>query len=196
MAFTVTDFIKEAQSGARPNLFLAQVRWPEGVSSPLAQARIPFLIKATNIPAMTLGTINVPFMGRIIKVAGDRTFEEWSTTVINDEQFLVRSRLEAWQDAINGLRSNRPNFDAPLAYRTDAKVTQFNHRGIPIRTYEFENIWPQTISSIDLSWETPDTLEEFTVTWSYDYFTTSGAVDAIDNLGQDIGQRIRDVLGG
>lgn len=191
MGFTVTDFIKEAQDGARPTLFAVDITWPDGVTPAGADARAPFLIKASSIPAMTLGQIEVPFMGRTIKIAGDRTFEDWTTTVINDEQYLVRARIEAWNDAINGVRSNSPNFDQPLAYRSNARVTQFNGRGIPVRTYNFENIWPSSVAGIDLSWESTDTIEEFEVTWTYDYFTASGPTGSI---GQELGEKILDNL--
>lgn len=198
MAFTVTDFIKEAQNGARPALFLAQVEWPQGIPTLGANARLPFLMKTANIPGMTLGEITIPFMGRTVKVAATgRTFDNWETTIINDEQFLVRSRLEAWQDGINGLRSNAPveAFTAPLSYRTSAKITQFNQRGIPIRTYKFENVWPSVIAPIELSWESVDTIEEYSVTWTYDYFTATSSVEALGDIGEGIGERIRDILG-
>lgn len=193
MAFTVTDFIKEAQDGARPTLFAAYITWPAEVPDFGANLRAPFLIKATAIPSMTLGKIEVPFMGRKINIAGDRTFDDWSTTIINDEDYLVRARIEAWNNAINGVRSNAPSFGSPLSYRTNARVIQFNQRGLPIRTYKFENIWPQTVAQIDLSWESNDTIEEFEVTWAYDYFT---AVGPTGEIGSDVGQRIADALGG
>ena len=192
MAFTVTDFIKEAQDGARPTLFAAYINWPQGVPALGANVRAPFLIKATSVPAMTLGKIEVPFMGRKINIAGDRTFADWTTTVINDEEYLVRARVEAWNNAINGVRSNAPAFDQPLAYRATANVIQFNQRGVPVRTYKFENIWPMEVATIDLSWESNDTIEEFEVTWAYDYFTAAGPTGEI---GTDLGKRIQDFLG-
>lgn len=189
MSFTVTDFIKEAQSGARPSLFAVYIQWPQGVPTLGANARAPFLVKATNIPGMTLGKIEVPFMGRKINIAGERTFDDWGTTVINDAQYLVRSRLEAWNDAINGVRSNRPSlFTTALGYRTSASIVQLDQSGVPVRTYKMENIWPMTIAPIDLSWETTDSIEEYEVTWSYDYFTAVGPFGAV---GSDLGTSIR-----
>lgn len=192
MAFSVTDFISKAQDGARPTLFVATINWPAGVANFGAAERAPFLIKATSIPEMTLGVIEVPFMGRTIKVAGDRTFSEWNTTVINDDQFIVRKGIENWNNAINGLKSNAPNFGAPLGYRTSAQVIQFNSRGVPIGTYNFENLWPQTVGSIDLSWESTDTIEEFEVTWAYDYFSS---VSPVAEIGAEIGELITSALG-
>jgi len=192
MAFSVTDFISKAQDGARPTLFAVTVNWPTSVAALGAAVRAPFLIKAASIPEMTLGVIEVPYMGRKVKVAGDRTFSEWSTTVINDDQYTVRTGIENWNNAINGLRSNAPSVPTPLEYRTTANVIQFDSRGNPIRTYTFENIWPQTVGSIDLSWESNDTIEEFEVTWAYDYFTSTGV---IGEIGEAIGNLLPDSLG-
>ena len=115
MAFKVTDFINEAQDGARPSLFLAQINFPVSVPGGIeARDRSRFLIKSTSIPASTLGMIELRFMGRKIKLAGDRTFEDWSTTIINDEKFSVRSAIEAWSDSINGLQSNTPTFSQSI----------------------------------------------------------------------------------
>lgn len=195
MAFTVTDFIREAQNGARPTLFAAYIQWPQGIDGGnLAAAKAPLLIKSTSVPGLTLGKIEVPFMGRKINIAGDRTFEDWSTTVINDEEYLVRTKIEQWHDSINGVRSNSPGtaFTQPLSYRTSARVVQFNQRGLPVRTYKFENLWPMTVDSIELSWESTDTIEEFNVTWSYDYFT---AIGPAGDVGSELGTKIRDILG-
>jgi hypothetical protein len=194
MAFTVTDFIKEAQDGARPTLFIAYLDWPTGIPGLGAEARAPFLIKATSIPGMTVGMIEVPFFGRKIKIAGDRTFEDWSTTIINDEEFLVRSRIEAWNEAINGVLSNSPSIQTPLGYRGRARLIQFSQRGVPIRQYVFENIWPSSVASIDLSWESNDALEEFEVTWTYDYWRNgAGASSAFGSIGDNLGRSIRDI---
>lgn len=192
MAFSVTDFISKAQDGARPTLFVATINWPASVAAFGAAERAPFLIKATSIPEMTLGVIEVPFMGRTVKVAGDRTFSEWNTTIINDDQFIVRSGIENWNNAINGLKSNAPSVPTPLEYRTTAQVIQFTSRGVPVRTYNFENIWPQTVGSIDLSWESTDTIEEFEVTWAYDYFSSTSP---IGDIGTSIGDLITSALG-
>lgn len=191
MAFSVTDFIQASGDGARPTLFAVTINWPDGVSAAGANVTAPLLIKSTTIPQMNLGQIEVPFMGRTVKVAGDRTFDDWETTIINDQGYLVRSRLEAWNNAINGMRSNAQSLP-PLGYRSTANVIQFDRSGIPIRTYNMVNIWPQTIDSIDLDWESTDTIEEFSVTWAYDYFTASGPTGSI---GQDLGERIANALG-
>ena len=197
MAFKVTDFINEAQDGARPSLFLAQINFP--VSAPggiEARDRSRFLIKSTSIPASTLGMIELPFMGRKIKLAGDRTFEDWSTTIINDEKFSVRAAIEAWSDSINGLQSNTPTFSQSIGYRTTGQVVQYSARGNPIRTYTFHNIWPSALAAIELAWETESTIEEFECTWTYDYYTVKPGDDGVQiEAGSEIGLSIRAALG-
>ena len=197
MAFKVTDFINEAQDGARPSLFLAQINFPVSVPGGIeARDRSRFLIKSTSIPASTLGMIELPFMGRKIKLAGDRTFEDWSTTIINDEKFSVRSAIEAWSDSINGLQSNSPTFNTSVGYRTTGLVTQYSARGNPIRTYTFHNIWPSALAAIELAWETESTIEEFECTWTYDYYTVKPGDDGIQiEAGSEIGLSIRSALG-
>ena len=197
MAFKVTDFINEAQDGARPSLFLAQVNSPVTVPGGIeARDRSRFLIKSTSIPASTLGMIELPFMGRKIKLAGDRTFEDWSTTIINDEKFSVRAAIEAWSDSINGLQSNTPTFSQSIGYRTTGQVVQYSARGNPIRTYTFHNIWPSALAAIELAWETESTIEEFECTWTYDYYTVKPGDDGIQiEAGSEIGLSIRSALG-
>jgi hypothetical protein len=191
MAFKVTDFINEAQDGARPTLFLADIKFPSEVKSGAdVKEKLRFLIKATQIPASNLGMIELPFMGRKIKIAGDRTFEDWSTTIINDEKFAVRAAIEEWSNSINGLQSNVPSYSASVGYRSAGTVTQYSARGNPIRTYTFQNIWPSVIAGIDVGWESTDAVEEFEVTWTYDYFTVKPgsdgvnvALDSVANMG-------------
>ena len=197
MAFKVTDFINQAQDGARPSLFLAQVNFPSDiVGGSDAGEKSRFLIKSTSIPSSTLGIIELPFMGRKIKIAGDRTFEDWSTTVINDEKFTVRAAIEKWSDGINGLQSNAPTFSKSIGYRTSSIVTQFSARGNPIRTYTFHNVWPSTVASMELGWETTDAIEEFEVTWTYDYYTVTQGSDGVKiDIGVDIGKSITAALG-
>ena len=197
MAFKVTDFINEAQDGARPSLFLAQVNFPVSVDGGTeARDKSRFLIKATAIPGSTLGIIELPFMGRKIKLACDRAFEDWSTTIINDEKFSVRSAIEAWSDSINGLQSNSPTFNTSVGYRTTGLVTQYSARGNPIRTYTFHNIWPSAVAGLDLAWDGTDTIEEFECTWTYDYYTVKPGADGVQiNVGSDLGLSIRAALG-
>lgn len=172
MSFSVTEFAAAGlpQGGARPSLFSVIVDTPNGI--PNIGARISFTCSAANLPASTLGLIEVPYFGRRIKLAGNRTFENWSVTIMNDEDFQVRNALEQWSNAINRHQANlrATNLATPAQYRTTGTVTQYSKTGVPIRTYEFVNLFPATISTIDLNWETADAIETYTVDWAYDYW--------------------------
>ena len=202
MAFKVTDVIQETLSGARPSLFMAHITFPTGIGSGAggAGAASRFLIKATSLPSATLGIIELPFMGRKIKIAGDRTFEDWETTIVNDERMYLRSAVEKWSDAINGMQSNRTKFltNNLSEYRTTADVTQISMKGEPIRTYTFHNVWPSTVAAIEVGWETTDTISEFSVTWTYDYFLAKNGIDGIkeglDTLGTEVGDSLQDLI--
>jgi hypothetical protein len=125
-----------------------------------------------------LGIIEVPYFGRRIKMAGDRTFADWSVTVINDEDFLIRNAMEEWSNKINSLQGNLRQFGAasPLLYKANAQVTQFSKTGTPIRTYQFNGIFPSAIAPIDLDWSATDQIEEFTVTFQYDWWEVAGGI--------------------
>ena len=161
---SITDFkSKLAGGGARPNLFEVELAFPDGVDTGgdlLDKSR--FLVKAAALPASTLAPIEVPFRGRILKIAGDRTFETWTITVINDTDFAVRSAFEKWSQIVNSMRNGTGKTD-PEAYQQNAKVFQLNRDGGVLRTYEFFGIWPTNVSTIDLNYETVDTVEDFTV---------------------------------
>ena len=136
------------------------------------------MVRTAQIPSSDLGIIEVPYFGRKIKLAGDRTFADWTVTVINDEDFLIRNALEQWSNQINSLQGNLRTFGgaAPSFYKANATVTQFSKTGVPIRTYKFNGIFPQTISTIDVDWNATDSIEEFTVTFQYDYWEVSGGI--------------------
>lgn len=164
MAFNITDFTSRFQDGARPNLF--EVRITDIDSS------LSFLAKSTSLPGSTLGVIEVPYFGRMVKFAGNRTFAEWSMTVLNDENFAIRSILEARMAAINGHSENTSDGTQTLAdYSFDGEVIQYARDGSPITAYKLVGMFPTDISAIDLDWGTNDTMEEYTVTFAYQYFT-------------------------
>lgn len=172
-SFSVSDFKARLQyGGARPTLFSVQLTLPPqlGINQDFSNA--PFLIRTANLPESDLGMIQVPYFGRNIKIAGDRTFAPWTVTVINDEDFLIRNGLEAWSNAINQMRGNqRLGSAANLSYKAQATVTQYSKTGDSLRTYVFEGMFPRTISAIDLNWGQQDTIEEYTVQLEYDNWT-------------------------
>tara|TARA_B100000700_G_C14637037_1_gene665559 strand:+ start:104 stop:697 length:594 start_codon:yes stop_codon:yes gene_type:complete len=160
----ISDFkSKLTGGGARPNLFEVELAFPNAVAienDVLQKSR--FLVKAAALPASTISPIEVPFRGRILKIAGDRTFETWTITVLNDVDFVIRSAFEKWMNIINSME-DATGVQNPDEYQKDAMVHQLDRDGGILRSYKFWDIFPTNISTIDLSYETTDTLEEFTV---------------------------------
>ena len=160
----ISDFkSKLTGGGARPNLFEVELAFPQAVAienDVLQKSR--FLVKAAALPASTISPIEVPFRGRILKIAGDRTFETWTITVLNDVDFVIRSAFEKWMNIINSME-DATGVQNPDEYQKDAKVHQLDRDGGILRSYKFWDIFTTNISTIDLSYETTDTLEEFTV---------------------------------
>ena len=176
MAFNVNEIRSQLTlGGARGSLF--QVAFSNPANS-VADVKAPFLIRSAQIPESTLGTIEIPYFGRKVRLAGDRTFGDWSVTVINDEDFLIRNAMEEWSNAINSLQGILRSFGsaAPLLYKSTAEVTQFSKTGVPIRSYKFNGIFPSAVSAIDLNWGDTDSIEEFQVTFQYDWWEVSGGV--------------------
>lgn len=174
MAFNVTEFRANLLGdGARPNLFQVSLTFPTVANSPLAGQRISFLAKTAQLPGSTVGTVPLYYFGREMKFAGNRTFPDWSITVINDEDFNVRNAFETWMDALNShtLNVRNPLAVNQLGYSIDASVTQFSKTGAPIKTYNFVGMFPTDVSPIELDWGTNDAIEEFSVTLAYQYWT-------------------------
>ena len=160
----ITDFkSKLTGGGARPNLFEVELNFPTqvGVDNDVLQ-KARFLVKAAALPASNITPIDVPFRGRILKIAGDRTFDTWTITVINDTDFGIRSAFEKWMNTINKLSDATGTYN-PFEYQKDAFVHQLDRDGSILRSYHFYDIFPTNISTIDLSYETTDTIQEFTV---------------------------------
>ena len=166
--------------GARPNLFEVELTTlPAGITWDAEIFR--YLCKAAALPASNIAQIDVPFRGRIFKVAGDRTFDVWQITVINDEDFKIRTAFEGWMDQISKLDNNMGATD-PSAYMTNATVYQLGRgsqassqdssgsSNAVLKEYEFVDIFPTAISAIDLSYDTSDAIEEFTVDFQVQSF--------------------------
>ena len=139
-----------------------------------------FLVKAALLPASNITPIEVNFRGRILKIAGDRTFDTWTVTVINDVDFSIRSAMEKWMDFINSMEDATGAQD-PALYQPDAYVHQLDRDGSTLRSYKFHDIFPTNISAIDLSYETVDTVEEFTVEFQVQWW------EAIKGTGSNAG---------
>ena len=178
---TISQFKSRlAGGGARPNLFEVELTLDgEGLGFSLPgydATQMAFLCKAANLPAQNVASIDVPFRGRIFKVAGDRTIDTWTITIINDEDFRLRRAMEFWTEQIASLDTNL-GATSPNAYMAAAKVYQLGRGSSPRSTdnsgesnavlaeYEFVDIFPTEVSAIDLSYDSSDTIEEFTVTF-------------------------------
>jgi len=156
MAFNISDFRGQlVGGGARPNLFRVTLGAPAYAEFPAE--KMAFMAKAAQLPESTIGSIEVPYFGRNIKIAGDRTFAEWTITVINDEDFLVRDSLERWMDGID----------------THTRAGTKRGSGDVIKTVTFVNLFPTNVAAIDLAWDSNDAIEEFTVTLQYDHYTSN-----------------------
>jgi|TARA_A100001234_G_scaffold219044_1_gene229094 hypothetical protein len=159
----ITDFkSKLTGGGARSNLFEVVLNFPAlapASSEVLDKSR--FLVKAANLPASNISDITVPFRGRILHVAGDRTFDSWTVTIINDTDFAIRSAFEKWMNAINRVSDNTGSTD-PASYQADAFVHQLDRNGETLRSYRFYDLFPTNISPINLSYDT-EGIQEFTV---------------------------------
>jgi len=133
------------------------------------------MVKAAQIPASTLGVIEIPYFGRQIKVAGNRTYAEWSPIIINDEDFAIRNAMEQWSNSINSAQGNlnTAGGSAPSLYKSNAQVTQFGKDGSILRVYNFVGIYPTEVAAIDLAWDS-EAIQEFGVTFQYDYWEVSG----------------------
>jgi hypothetical protein len=160
----ITDFkSKLTGGGARPNLFEVVLSFPSSAptsSNVLDKTR--FLVKTAALPASNVAPIDVPFRGRILKIAGDRSFDTWTITVINDTDFAIRSAFEKWMNSINRVSDNT-GVTNPELYQADAFVYQLDRDGSTLRSYHFYDIFPTNVSAIDLSYESSDTIQEFTV---------------------------------
>ena len=169
---SINDFkAKLSGGGARPNQFKVVMPFPGYAQVGGEIEDLAFLCQATSLPAMTIGTFTVPFRGRAIKIAGDRTIADWSITVINDTDFLLRNAFERWQNGINSMSDNE-GLTNPGDYQVDAFVDQLDRNGATIKSYTLRGAHPKIIASIPLSYENNNQIETFDVTFAYQYFET------------------------
>ena len=166
---TISDFkSKLTGGGARANLFEVVLTFPDLAQPPtdvLDKSR--FLVKAARLPASNIQQIDVPFRGRILKIAGDRTFDSWSITVINDTDFAIRSAFERWMNVINRLSDNTGAVN-PADYQADCYVYQLDRDGQALRSYRFFDTFPTQVGPIELSYDAQG-IQEFTVELQVQY---------------------------
>lgn len=175
MSFNINRFKADGlrEGGARPTQFEVELTVPAPVLTNEANLseRARFLIKAAQLPPMQVDPINVFYFGRSIKVAGDRSYPDWPITVLNDADFALRKLFEKWSNKINTIISNRLDADvAPLNYKTDLYVTQYKNTGAVAAKYKIVGAWPVLVDAIGLDHGAVNTIEEFPVVLSYDWW--------------------------
>ena len=195
MAITssVSQFLGKINQGVRPNLFLATINFPttsqSGFPSGNDQVELTNLLcKSAALPASNLGVIEVPFRGRTVKIAGDRTFDTWTATFINDREFVIRNGFERWMNAINRHEGNTADLIAPsngAGYTANIQIQQLERDasagGGVLRTYNLWNAFPTNISQIDLAYDSNDQIEDFTVEFQLQYWTSGTNASDFDN---------------
>jgi hypothetical protein len=168
----VDDFkSKLVGGGARPNLFKATVNFPAYAGGDVELTS--FLVKAAQLPASVISTVTVPFRGRQLQIAGDRTFEPWTITIINDTDFKIRNAFEKWMNGINQ-HANNTGLTNPVDYQADMSVAQLDKAGNEVKVYNFRGTFPTNVSAIELSYDSTDTIEEFTVELQVQYWESAG----------------------
>ncbi len=192
MAFNINQFVTNGLKfgGARPTLFNVDITFPNsipGVSNE-AVSKLQFLCRASSVPASSIASVPVPYFGRQVKVAGDRTFSDWSVTIMNDEDYIVRNSFEAWHNSINSIIANRRANNAigesaiqGGGYKGTATVNQFSKDGKKIKTYIFANIFPISVDEMALDWDATNTIQTFGVTFAYDWWIPIAEVNQLVN---------------
>ena len=189
MTFDINTFKQTGlkYGGARPSLFVVEFAPPAGFLSSAGAPTVTtgaagtvgisgttlsrLTCKAAALPEAVVAEIEVGYFGRRIKVAGERAFQDWQVTVINDENFVIRALLESWSNGINRLEANIRDlaFDTE-GYKADLVVRQFSKTGVEIRAYKMIGAWPSQVSAISLDWDQGNAIEYFACTWAYDYW--------------------------
>ena len=170
---TIDEFKAQLTGGgARANQFRVTFNTPGAIATGLDSRRASFLIKAAALPGQTITEVAIPFRGRNLYIAGDREFETWETTVINDTDFMVRNASERWMNAINDTATNT-GLVSVGDYQADLVVEQLDRDDTVLKSYILRGCWPTATAAIELSYETASAIEEFGVTWRYHHFEAS-----------------------
>ena len=178
----VSSFIQRVGQGVKPNMFMVDVNFPSVLSKSADDLETTnIMCKSAALPGSNLGVIEVPFRGRTVKIAGDRTFDTWTVTFFNDKDFKLRAFFEEWANKINTHEANTSELFVPnssTGYTADLKVKQLEKddttTGSILRTYTLFYCFPTNVSQIDLAYDSNDQIEEFTVEWQYSYFKAEG----------------------
>ena len=187
----VSTFLGRIGQGVKPNMFLVYVKFPDTLDKTSEQELINVMCKSAALPGSNLGVIEVPFRGRTVKIAGDRTFDTWTATFFNDKDFKLRSFFEQWANSINTHDDNTAPLFTPnksTGYMGELLVKQLEKDttdgGSVLREYTLVHCFPTNVSPIDLAYDSNDQIEEFTVEWQYSYFTAKGGTrDGVSGIG-------------
>ena len=181
MAITsnVSNFLTQVKQGVRPNMFQVDITFPGTVEAD--QTLVSYMCKSAALPASNIGVIEVPFRGRTVKIAGDRTFDNWSATFINDKEMKSRSYFEQWLNQINTHKANTGEIQDPTAYGRSVVIRQLEKHSSPagseLRSYKLWYAFPISTSAIDLAYDSNDQIEEFSVEFQYSYWTVGDDSD-------------------
>mgnify|MGYP006226703551 FL=1 len=178
----VSSFIQRVGQGVKPNMFMVDVNFPGTLGKNADDLETTnIMCKSAALPGSNLGVIEVPFRGRTVKIAGDRTFDTWTVTFFNDKDFKLRAFFEEWANKINTHEANTSELFVPnssTGYTADLKVKQLEKddttTGSILRQYTLFYCFPTNVSQIDLAYDSNDQIEEFTVEWQYSYFKAEG----------------------
>jgi len=190
MAFNVNEFISRGLEfgGARPSLFNVFLRPPAGLGIEASSVdKFTFACQGAQLPAASISQIEVPYFGRRIKVAGERTFDNWTVSIMNDEDFKVRALFEKWSNALNSLEGNQRLVGLnDENYKADLEVFQYAKDGTVIRGYRIVGAFPTEVSAIDVNWSSTGAIESFNVTFAYDYWEPSVESIGTNQYSQDV----------
>ena len=181
MAITsnVSSFLTQVKQGVRPNMFQVDITFPGTVEAD--QTLVSYMCKSAALPASNIRVIEVPFRGRTVKIAGDRTFDNWSATFINDKEMKSRAYFEQWLNQINTHKANTGEIQDPTAYGRSVVIRQLEKDNSPagseLRSYKLWYAFPISTSAIDLAYDSNDQIEEFSVEFQYSYWTVGDDSD-------------------
>ena len=200
----VSQFLQKIGQGVKPNMFLIDINFPQSIALQTEDQQLTnILCKSAALPGSNLGVIEVPFRGRTVKIAGDRTFDTWTATFFADANMEVRGLFEDWANSINSHEGNTAERFLPnggtTGYMADLFVSQLEKDaevgGSVIRTYQLHHCFPTNVSAIDLAYDSNDQVSEFTVEWQYSFFTAGvGDVGKATGTKLSSGASTRDVV--
>ena len=189
----VSEFLQTIGQGVKPNMYLIDIQFPAALSKDQVEDQdlVNLLCKSAALPGSNLGVIEVPFRGRTVKIAGDRTFDTWTATFFNDKDLKLRSFFEQWANTINTHDDNSAPLFKPNksdGYMGELIVKQLekdaSEGGAVLRQYTLLHCFPTNVSPIDLAYDSNDQIEEFTVEWQYSYFTAQGGTrEGVSSIG-------------